>query len=150
MSKNYKLTGIEPVAVWKYFYEISQIPRESGNNEGITKYLLAFCEEHNIEAVRDDAYNVIARVKAAPGYEGASTVLLQSHTDMVCIKDPGSTHDFSKDPIPLYAEGDIITAEVLHLVRMTGSGWLLCWRLWHLINLIRLLNVCLQQMKRQI
>lgn len=122
MSKNYKLTGIEPAAVWKYFYEISQIPRESGNNEGITKYLLAFCEEHNIEAVRDDAYNVIARVKAAPGYEGASTVLLQSHSDMVCIKDPGSTHDFSKDPIPLYAEGDIITAEGTTLGADDGIG----------------------------
>ena len=63
MSKNYKLTGIEPVAVWKYFYEISQIPRESGNNEGITKYLLAFCEEHNIEAFAEKLERLYPSVK---------------------------------------------------------------------------------------
>lgn len=122
MSKNYKLTGIEPSAVWKYFYEISQIPRESGNNEKVTRYLMDFCKEHKIEAVRDDAYNVIARVKAAPGYEQASAVLLQSHFDMVCIKDRDSKHDFSKDPIPLYAEGDIITADGTTLGADDGIG----------------------------
>lgn len=122
MSKNYRLTGIEPSAVWKYFYEISQIPRESGNNERITRYLMDFCKEHKIEAVRDNAYNVIARVKATPGYEQASAVLLQSHFDMVCIKDRDSKHDFSKDPIPLYAEGDIITAEGTTLGADDGIG----------------------------
>ena len=70
----------------------------------------------------DNAYNIIARVKATPGYEKASTVLLQSHYDMVCIKDPDSTHDFEKDPIPLYAEEDIITAEGTTLGADDGIG----------------------------
>ena len=44
MARNYHLTGLEPASVWKNFYAISQIPRETGNPEGITSYLLDFCK----------------------------------------------------------------------------------------------------------
>ena len=103
MARNYHLTGLEPASVWENFYAISQIPRETGNPEGITSYLLDFCKAHGIEAYRDEAYNVIARVPATPGYENASPVILHSHSDMVCIKDEGVDHDFAKDPIRVYA-----------------------------------------------
>lgn len=36
MARNYHLTGLEPASVWENFYAISQIPRETGNPEGIT------------------------------------------------------------------------------------------------------------------
>ena len=55
MARNYHLTGLEPASVWENFYAISQIPRETGNPEGITSYLLDFCKAHGIEAYRDEA-----------------------------------------------------------------------------------------------
>ena len=75
-----------------------------------------------IEAYRDEAYNVIARVPATPGYENASPVILHSHSDMVCIKDKGVDHDFAKDPIRVYAEGDVVTAEGTTLGGDDGIG----------------------------
>ena len=75
-----------------------------------------------IEAYRDEAYNVIARVPATPGYENASPVILHSHSDMVCIKDEGVDHDFAKDPIRVYAEGDVVTAEGTTLGGDDGIG----------------------------
>ena len=36
--------------LWKIFSDISAIPRESGNEEGIRKYLLSWAEEHGIDA----------------------------------------------------------------------------------------------------
>ena len=75
-----------------------------------------------IEAYRDEAYNVIARVPATPGYENASPVILHSHSDMVCIKDEGADHDFAKDPIRVYAEGDVVTAEGTTLGGDDGIG----------------------------
>ena len=36
---------------------------------------------------------------AAPGYENVPAIVLQSHSDMVCEKNEGVDHDFSKDPI---------------------------------------------------
>lgn len=122
MARNYHLTGLEPASVWENFYAISQIPRETGNPEGITSYLLDFCKAHGIEAYRDEAYNVIARVPATPGYEDASPVILHSHSDMVCIKDEGVDHDFAKDPIRVYAEGDVVTAEGTTLGGDDGIG----------------------------
>lgn len=123
MARNYHLTGLEPASVWKNFYAISQIPRETGNPEGITSYLLDFCKAHGIEAYRDEAYNVIAPgARPTPGYENASPVILHSHSDMVCIKDEGVDHDFAKDPIRVYAEGDVVTAEGTTLGGDDGIG----------------------------
>ena len=48
MSRNYDLTGIAPQNVWKYFYEISQIPRNSGDKQRITDYLMDFCKKHGL------------------------------------------------------------------------------------------------------
>ena len=38
-------------------------------------------------------------------------MILQGHVDMVCEKLPESTHDFKKDPLTLFVEGDIIHAD---------------------------------------
>lgn len=62
------------------------------------------------------------RVPATPGYENASPVILHSHSDMVCIKDEGVDHDFAKDPIRVYAEGDVVTAEGTTLGGDDGIG----------------------------
>lgn len=41
---------------------------------------------------------------------------------MVCIKDEGVDHDFAKDPIRVYAEGDVVTAEGTTLGGDDGIG----------------------------
>lgn len=74
MSRNYDLTGIAPQNVWKYFYEISQIPRNSGDKQRITDYLMDFCKKHGLKAHRDEAMNVVALVPATPGYEDLTSV----------------------------------------------------------------------------
>ncbi len=53
--------------------------------------------------------NVIVRKPASKGYEDAPVVMLEGHMDMVCVKTPESTHDFSHDPIEIYGttRGDI-------------------------------------------
>lgn len=125
MARNYHLTGLEPASVWENFYAISQIPRETGNPEGITSYLLDFCKAHGIEAYRDEAYNVIARVPATPGYENASPVILHSHSDMVCIKDEGVDHDFAKDPSASMPRATWSRRRAPLWAVMTASAWLL-------------------------
>jgi len=103
--------GLKDQNLWNYFYELSQIPRESGNEEGVRQFLLKFAKEHNLEANVDTIGNVILRKKAYPGYEGRPSVALQGHMDMVCVKTEKSDHDFATDPITLVREGDIIRAK---------------------------------------
>lgn len=104
------LQNIEPKKVFHWFYEISQIPRCSGDEKRISDFLVNFAKERNLEVYQDKAYNVIIKKKGTEGYENSDPVILQGHMDMVCIKGKGSDHDFSKDPIEIIVEGDILRA----------------------------------------
>lgn len=94
-----------------YFYEISAIPRPSLKEEKIADYLMRFAEAHSLTATRDDANNVLIRKPAYAGYENATPVLLQGHTDMVCEKNEGTVHDFDTEGIRILREGDILRAD---------------------------------------
>ena len=97
--------------LWAIFEELERIPRESGNEAGVRKWLLSWAHEHGIEAVSDKVGNVIMYVPATPGYEDLPSIALQGHMDMVCVKRDGSDHDFSKDPIEVITDGKTIRAK---------------------------------------
>ncbi|EYE88914.1 aminoacyl-histidine dipeptidase [Fervidicella metallireducens AeB] len=104
------LKNFEPNDVFKYFEEISQIPRGSGNEKAISDYMVRFAKEHNLEVIQDKAYNIIIKKPGTKGYENAPTVIIQGHMDMVCEKNKGTEHDFEKDPIKLRIVDDMIYA----------------------------------------
>ncbi len=104
------LKNLQPVEVFKYFEKLSRIPRGSGNEKEISDYLVSFAKEHNLEYVQDSALNVVIKKKATPGYENGSAIVLQGHMDMVCEKDTGIEHDFTKDPLKLRIMDDMIYA----------------------------------------
>ena len=77
--------------VLSFFKEITTIPRESGHEEKIVAYLQEFAAKNNLECKTDDAGNVLIVKEAAPGFENVPTIVLQSHTDMVCEAKISST-----------------------------------------------------------
>lgn len=105
------IAGLQPESLWNYFLDISRIPRESGNEEGVRKYLISFAKEHGFSHHVDKVGNVIMHAPATTGMEGIPSLALQGHMDMVCVKDEGIEHDFTKDPITLLRDGDWITAD---------------------------------------
>ena len=112
----------EPREVIRFFKEISDIPRESGNEEKIRDYLVKFAEDRGLEYYTDEVFNVIIRKEASDGYEEQEMLGFQAHTDMICEKVEKSTHDFSKDPIKLYQDGDFILANGTTLGADNGIG----------------------------
>lgn len=96
--------------IFNWFYEINQIPRGSGNEGAISEFLVNFAKERNLAVRKDEANNVIIEKPATEGYENSKGVIIQGHMDMVCVKEDGSTHDFEKDPIDMYIEGDYLKA----------------------------------------
>ena len=86
------LNGLQPELVFKYFEEISQIPRGSGNEKAISDYLKKFGEDLGLETIQDDTLNIIIRKPATKGYENCPGVILQGHMDMVCEKNKDSNH----------------------------------------------------------
>lgn len=109
MNKN--LEKLDYKGIFKYFSEISEIPRGSGNEKEISEYLVSFAKAHSLEYTRDEANNVIMIKPATPGYENEPAVILQGHMDMVCEKRKDYTHDFLKDGIKLVVEGDYLCAD---------------------------------------
>ncbi len=108
---NQTLEQLDYKGIFKYFGEISKIPRGSGNEQAVSDYLVSFAQEHKLEYTQDAAYNVIIIKEATPGYEQEPAIVLQGHMDMVCEKLKASTHDFLKDEIKLIAEGDFLHAD---------------------------------------
>ncbi|MBN1037569.1 aminoacyl-histidine dipeptidase [Clostridium botulinum] len=105
-----KFKQINCEKVFYYFNEISRIPRGSGNEKGISDYLLNFGKNLGLEAIQDDALNIIIKKPASPGYEKSPIVIIQGHMDMVCEKNNEKVHDFTKDPIELVTKDDFIYA----------------------------------------
>ena len=111
---------IEPKQVVKFFEEISSIPRKSGNEKAIKEYLVDFAKKRNFEVYEDENYNVI--IKKLAKCEEKETIAFQAHTDMVCEKRADIKHDFEKDPIILYKDGDYIRANGTTLGADNGIG----------------------------
>ena len=95
------LENLKPYDVFKYFEELSQIPRGSGNEQAVSDYLVKFGKKLGLETIQDETLNVIIKKPATPGYENAPTVIIQGHMDMVCEKLKDSKHDFKKNPLDL-------------------------------------------------
>ena len=108
---NSKLEQLDYKGIFKYFEEIAQIPRESGNEGEISNYLVSFAKQNKLEYTQDSANNVIIIKEATPGFEQEPGIILQGHMDMVCEKVKENTHDFLKDPIKLIVDGDDIHAD---------------------------------------
>ena len=58
---NYIIKGRKPASLFRYFEEISAIPRGSYNESGIADYLVRFAEERGLEYYRDALHNVLIK-----------------------------------------------------------------------------------------
>lgn len=116
------MLNLEPKVLFDYFNQICQIPRPSKKEEKIIQFLVEFGEKHNIETYKDGIGNVIMCKPATKGYENLTPVILQSHVDMVCEKNEGTVHDFDKDPISTYVDGEWVKAKGTTLGADNGIG----------------------------
>lgn len=93
----------------KYFEAICDIPHPSTEEKAVSDYVCSVAEKLGLDYEQDKFGNVIVRKPASKGYEDTPVVMLEGHMDMVCVKTPESTHDFSHDPIEIYVDdkGDI-------------------------------------------
>lgn len=119
MEKQVKL---QPECVFHYFAEVCKIPRPSKKEEKIIAYLKDFGKQHGLETHVDKAGNVLIKKPATSGYENRKTVVLQSHIDMVCEKNKDTEHDFEKDPIQAYVDGEWMRAKGTTLGADNGIG----------------------------
>lgn len=101
----------------KFFYQITQIPRESGNEGGIVNFLVDFAKKNAFEYVVDNCNNVII----FKNKNAKNKIILQAHTDMVCVSK-NNDFDFKINPIKTKVDGDILSACDTSLGADNGLG----------------------------
>jgi dipeptidase D len=117
-----ELKDLKPNSMWSFFDEITKIPRPSKKESKIVQYLLDFAQKRRLEVKKDGAMNVLISKPASPGKENLSTVILQSHVDMVCEKNSGISFNFETDPIQTYIDNGWVKAKGTTLGGDDGIG----------------------------
>ena len=110
------------IPIEKYFEELSRIPRESGNEEAVSAYIVRFAQERGLSYTQDALWNDVIYKDASSDKQAAEPVILRVHMDMVCAKTAACSHDFQKDPIALHLEDGILTADGTTLGADDGFG----------------------------
>lgn len=105
------LTGLEPKSVLENFEWLSSVPHGSGNTAQIVELLVSFAEKHDLKYVKDELGNIVMFKPGTKGYENSEPVMLQGHSDMVCVKLAESPKDMAVDPIDMVTDGEWIWAD---------------------------------------
>ena len=113
---------LQPEKIWTYFAQLSQIPRPSKHEQGVIDWITSFADERGLAWEQDTIGNLVVRKPATPGFEHLQTAVLQSHIDMVPQKNANTQHDFLKDPIKAYVDGEWVKAEGTTLGADNGMG----------------------------
>lgn len=116
------IEGLKPQELWEHFYQISQIPRCSKEEDKIREHVIEIAKRNGLDYKLDQTQNVVVKKPATQGLENKPVVVLQSHLDMVCEKNKETEHDFSKDPIKLMRDNGWITAAGTTLGSDNGIG----------------------------
>lgn len=111
MAVQEALAGLEPERVFWWFDRIARIPHGSGRERELSDYIKEYFQKLELNVSQDRYYNLIIRKPATAGYEDAPAVILEAHMDMVCEREAGINHDFTRDPIRVLRDGSRLYAD---------------------------------------
>ncbi len=120
MSK--EIINLEPKAVWENFYQLTQVPRPSKHEEKIQDFMVKYGKSLGLETEKDAVGNIVIRKPATPGMENRKGIVMQGHLDMVPQKNNDTKHDFEKDPIDAWIDGEWVKARGTTLGADNGMG----------------------------
>ena len=112
----------EPKALWNHFADLNAIPRASKKEERVIAFMKQFGQSLNLETSVDHIGNVIIKKPASPGMEDRTTIVMQSHLDMVHQKNNDTVFDFDTEGIKMMVEDDWIKADGTTLGADNGIG----------------------------
>lgn len=119
---NEEIRKLEPQKLWNIFADICNIPHPSKKEAQIIEFAKNFGENLGLETIIDEVGNVIIKKPATPGMEDRKGIILQGHLDMVPQKNNDTQHDFEKDPINTFIDGEWVTAKGTTLGADNGIG----------------------------
>ncbi len=116
------IRNLEPKALWNHFADLNAVPRPSKKEERVIEFMKNFGKKLGLPTMVDEVGNVIIKKPASPGMENRTTIVLQSHLDMVCQKNADTDFDFDKEGIRMLVEDDWVRADGTTLGADNGIG----------------------------
>ncbi|MFC0141207.1 beta-Ala-His dipeptidase [Erwinia mallotivora] len=117
-----ELSQLSPQPLWDLFAKICSIPHPSYHEEQLAQYILSWAAQQGLTTDRDAVGNILIRKPATPGLENLKPVALQAHLDMVPQNNSDTVHDFTKDPIRPWIDGEWVKARGTTLGADNGIG----------------------------
>ncbi|MFT5767986.1 MAG: dipeptidase D, partial [Halioglobus sp.] len=112
----------QPSHLWEHFYQITQIPRPSKEEQAVRAYVIDAAERLGHTWQMDSVGNLVVYVAATEGMSDRETVTIQNHLDMVTVKTEDAEHDFSRDPLSLRVADGWLLADRTTLGADNGVG----------------------------
>ena len=116
------IQNLEPKSLWKNFALLNAVPRASRKEERVIEFAKNFGENLGFETTVDDVGNVIIKKPASTGMENRTTIVMQSHLDMVHQKNADTDFDFDTEGIKMLIEDDWVRADGTTLGADNGIG----------------------------
>ncbi|SNY52267.1 Xaa-His dipeptidase Metallo peptidase. MEROPS family M20C [Arsukibacterium tuosuense] len=116
------LSALYPQPLWQWFEQICAIPHPSKHEQALSQHIQNWARKLGLNVVEDKVGNLIIKKPATAGMENRKPVVIQAHLDMVPQKNADKVHDFTKDPIEAYVDGDWVTANGTTLGADNGIG----------------------------
>ena len=113
---------LQPQALWNKFADLNAVPRPSKKEERVIAFMKDFGKNLGLESIQDEVGNVIIKKPATPGMENRTTIVMQSHLDMVHQKNGDTVFDFDTQGIEMYVDGDWVRAKGTTLGADNGLG----------------------------
>lgn len=116
------ISSLYPQPLWQWFAQICAIPHPSKHEQALSQHIQAWARDLGLTVQEDKVGNLIIKKPATVGMENRKTVVIQAHLDMVPQKNADKIHDFTKNPIEAYVDGDWVTANGTTLGADNGIG----------------------------
>lgn len=117
-----EIRQLDPKALWNKFADLNAVPRPSKKEERVIAFMKYFGKNLGLETIEDEVGNVIIKKPATAGMENRTTVVMQSHLDMVHQKNNDTEFDFDTQGIEMFIEGDWVKAKGTTLGADNGLG----------------------------
>lgn len=117
-----EIRQLEPKGLWNKFADLNAVPRPSKKEERVIAFMKDFGKSLGLETIEDEVGNVIIKKPATAGMENRTTVVMQSHLDMVHQKNNDTEFDFDTQGIDMFIEGDWVKAKGTTLGADNGLG----------------------------
>lgn len=112
----------DPAQLWEHFFQLTQIPRPSGEEAAVRQYVIDQAERGGHPWRTDKRGNLVIAVAASAGREDRPTVIIQNHLDMVTVKTSDKAHDFHTQPLSLVIDAGWLQADRTSLGADNGMG----------------------------